>query len=161
MCKSTYPDRYGFPVVANPNAHGLPGLTPALPRGYLERLLLGNAGFGDDAQLEGISVEGERPVVLTSQPAIVGDPPTPEEIAAFMRKPWFIPVFGLGLGRSDALGFYRDLDELGAFDAQPGNFDFVKDRDGVILPIDLILVLLVRADADMQAALTATALGGA
>ena len=65
-----------------------------------------------------------------------------------MRKLWFRPLTGAELGGPRALGFYRDLDEVAAFDAHPGNF--VKDQDGVILPIDLILV---RADTAMQSPL--------
>ena len=44
--------------------------------------------------------------------------------------------------------FYRDFDELAVFDAHPGNF--VKDTEGVMLPIDLILV---RAEPALQTAL--------
>ena len=68
----------------------------------------------------------------------------------FMRKLWFQPLTGLSLGRPGALSFYRDLDEVAAFDAHPGNF--VKDEDGHVLPIDLILV---RADEPLQKALQA------
>ncbi len=70
------------------------------------------------------------------------------EIQDFMRQLWFQPLVGLHLGNPAALAFYRALDEVAAFDAHPANL--VKDHDGVILPIDLILV---RADAALQHAL--------
>ena len=68
-------------------------------------------------------------------------------MSTFMAKLWFTPLTGLSLGRPGALAFYRDLDEVAAFDAHPGNF--VKDDNGVVLPIDLILL---RADEAMQKA---------
>ena len=65
----------------------------------------------------------------------------------FMSKLWFQPLRGLALGRPGALAFYRDLDEVAAFDAHPGNF--VKDENGVVLPIDLVLL---RASDELQEA---------
>lgn len=79
---------------------------------------------------------------------MLGGPVTRPEMLAFMAKLWFQPLTGLSLGRPGALAFYRDLDEIAAFDAHPGNF--VKDDNGVVLPIDLILV---RADEPLQKAL--------
>lgn len=73
---------------------------------------------------------------------------TKEEISTFMSRLWFDPVPGVSLGRPGARAFYRDLDEVAAFDAHPGNF--VKDESGVILPIDLVLV---RAGEALQTAL--------
>jgi hypothetical protein len=69
---------------------------------------------------------------------------------AFMSKLWFQPLRGLSLGRPGALAFYRDLDEVAAFDAHPGNF--VKDDNGVVLPIDLVLL---RAEEELQKAFKA------
>ena len=71
------------------------------------------------------------------------------------RKTWeslparFRPLPGLHLGNPGALAFYRDLDELAVFDAHPANS--VRDTEGVLLPIDLILV---RAEPPLQAALS-------
>ena len=87
---------------------------------------------------------------MTSQSNVTGGTVTAEEIFEFMRRLWFQPLRGLILGNPGALAFYRDLDEVAAFDAHPANF--VKDRQGIILPIDLILV---RADPALQTALTA------
>jgi len=79
---------------------------------------------------------------------MLGGPVSAEEMTAFMGKLWFKPLAGLSLGRPGALAFYRDFDETAAFDAHPGNF--VKDDNGVVLPIDLILL---RADGPLQKAL--------
>lgn len=78
---------------------------------------------------------------------MTGEAVTKEEIIEFMRRLWFAPLPGLSLGNPGALAFYRDLDQVAACDAHPGNF--VKDVNGVILPIDLILL---RADDELQKA---------
>lgn len=148
VAKATYPGRYGFTVVAGAATGWLPSLTKALPLEYLERLLLQNQVFGDQVELRGVSVESEKPVILTTQPALVGRPPQLADVAAFLTRLWFRPLAGLHLGNPGALAFYRDLDELAVFDAHPVNF--VQDTHGVVLPIDLILV---RADAALQAAI--------
>ena len=122
-------------------------LTNALPLEYLERLRLQNDLFADDIRLEGVALESEKLVIITSQPAILGSAVTDEEMLAFMRQLRFQPLAGLSLGRPGALAFYHDLDEVAAFDAHPGNF--VKDDNGVVLPIDLVMV---RADAALQMA---------
>ena len=69
-------------------------------------------------------------------------------VTEFMRHLGFQPWRGLSLGNPGALAFYRDLDEIAAFDAHPANF--VKDEQGNVLPIDLILV---RAEPALQGAL--------
>lgn len=93
-------------------------LTRGTPLDYFERLLLQNSLFGDSIQLEGLAGEESGTVVVTSQPNIEGDPVTADEMVAFMSRLWFQPLRGLSLGRPGALAFYRDLDEIAAFDAQ-------------------------------------------
>jgi hypothetical protein len=146
--KATHPGRCGFTVVCGEETGGEPELTNALPLEYLDRLLLQNQVFGDDLRLEGVATENGELVLISSQPVVLGSAVTAEEICAFMTKLWFAPLPDVSLGRPGALAFYRDLDEVAAFDAHPGNF--VKDDSGIILPIDLILV---RADARLQQAL--------
>ena len=148
--KVTHPGRCGFAVVSGAETGFEAELTGALPLEYLERLLPQNSLFGDRMALEGVAEEGGKLVVITSQPTMLGGPVTQAEMLTFMRKLWFQPLTGLTLGRPGALSFYRDLDEVAAFDAHPGNF--VKDEDGYVLPIDL---LLVRADEPLQKALQA------
>lgn len=146
--KATHPGRFGFTVIALPD--GSLELTGATPLEYLERLLLQNSLFGDHLRLEGVASESGKTVLLTSQPNIADEAVSDSEMSAFMAKLWFAPLRGLSLGRPGALAFYRDLDEVAAFDAHPGNF--VKDGNGVVLPIDLILL---RADAALQKAFAA------
>lgn len=138
--KATYPGRYGFTIVAGPV---YPGLAPALPGEYLERLHLSNTHFGDDVQLEGIAREDGALILFTSQPTVVGEAAPPEEIVAFMEQRRLRLLDDLALGHAGALCFYRDLDQLAVFDAHPANV--LKDERGVILPIDLIT--LVAGDA--------------
>jgi hypothetical protein len=145
--KATYPGQYGFTVVAGP---AYPGLSPALPLEYLERLELGNECFGDDWRLEGVGREEGRLVVFTSQTTVVGEAACPDEIIAFMEKRRLALLDGVALGHPGALSFYRDLDALAVFDAHPANV--LKDDNGVILPIDLILV---KADEALAAQLEA------
>lgn len=146
--KATHAGRFGFFVIALDD--GTAELTGATPLEYLERLRLQNELFTDDIRLLGVALEREQVVIVTSQEAICGGEVSRDEMLAFMAKLWFQPLHGLSLGRPGALAFYRDLDETGAFDAHPGNF--VKDDNGVVLPIDLILV---RADEPLQKALLA------
>lgn len=143
--KATHTGRFGFAVIALPD--GSLELTAATPLEYVERLLVQNSLFGDSIRLEGIATETGGTVILTSQPNIEGDSVTADEMLAFMSKLWFKPLRGLSLGRPGALAFYRDLDEVAAFDAHPGNF--VKDENGVVLPIDLVLL---RAGDELQEA---------
>ena len=144
--KATHAGRFGFFIIAL--ADGTAELTGATPLEYLERLQLQNQLFTDDIQLIGVALEREQVVIVTSQEAIRGEEVSAAEMLVFMAKLWFHPLHGLTLGRPGALAFYRDLDEAAAFDAHPGNF--VKDDNGVVLPIDLILV---RADELLQKAL--------
>ena len=146
--KATFPGSAGFSVIATGAASDQPDLTSALPLEYLERLLLQNQLFGDDILLEGIAVEAGKMVIISSQPVLIGEPASEAEIGGELAKLWFKPLQGLHLGRPGSLAFYRDLDEVAAFDAHPGNF--VKDTQGIVLPIDLILL---RADEELQKAL--------
>jgi len=144
--KATFPGKFGFSVILVPG--GLPDLTEATPLEYMERLLLQNTIFGDTVLLEGVAQEAGGTVIVTSQPHITGGAVSQEEIFDFMDRLWFRPLQCLQLGRPGSLAFYRDLDEVAAFDAHPGNF--VKDTEGIVLPIDLILL---RAGDELQKAL--------
>lgn len=146
--KTTYGGNFGFTVISNEATGGCPELTKSLPLEYLERLLLQNQIFGDDLILEAILAIEAEAAIVSSQPTLIGQPVATEEIEEFMRRLWFKPLHGLSLGNPGSLAFYRDLDEVVAFDAHTANF--VKDLDGAVLPIDLILV---RADQALQASL--------
>jgi hypothetical protein len=106
--KATHAGRFGFTVIAMHD--NTLELTSASPLEYLERLLLQNASFGDDVQLEGVILEKDSTVILTSQSNVNGSAVTAEEISLFMAQLWFQPL------------------------------PEVKDEKGMVLPIDLILV---------------------
>lgn len=115
-----------------------PDLTDALPSEYLIRLQLSNQHFGDDIRLEGIAELNGELMIITSQPTVIGERASNSDIIEFMEARWLKHLPGVSLGYKNSLSFYRDLDQLAAFDVHPGNI--LKDRIGVILPIDLILV---------------------
>jgi hypothetical protein len=133
--KATHSGHYGFTVIATP---GGPTLTKALPAEYLHRLLVSNRIFDDEVRLEGVAREADGMVIITSQPTVVGEGATREEMIAFFRALRFCLLPGFSAGYRGALSFYRDLDQVAVFDAHPANF--LKDRNGVILPIDGVVV---------------------
>ncbi|MFN0076623.1 MAG: hypothetical protein ACKVY0_09125 [Prosthecobacter sp.] len=133
--KATYPGRYGFTVIA---AMGAPTLTHALPAEYLERLLLSNRIFDDEVKLAGVTREAEGLVILTTQPTIVGTAASHDEMLDFFTSRRFAHLPGFCAGYKGSLSFYRDLDQVAVFDAHPANF--IRDRSGVILPIDGVVV---------------------
>ena len=147
--KATCAGSFGFSVINNEATAWQSELTRGLPLEYLERLLVANQLFGDDILLEAVSEEENGLVIVSSQPTLIGEPVSGDEITDFMGRLWFKLVPGLSLGNPGSLAFYRDLDEIAVFDAHPANF--VKDVNGVVLPIDLILV---RADEALQKALS-------
>ena len=133
--KATHPGRCGFTVIATP---GGPTLTNALPAEYLHRLRVSNRVFNDDVRLVGATREDDALVIVTSQPTIVGEGATEEEMRAFFAALRFRWIPGFSAGYRGALSFYRDLDQVAVFDAHPANF--LRDRSGLILPIDGVVV---------------------
>lgn len=145
--KATYPGQYGFTVIS---LNGQPTLTHALPAEYLARLLLSNRLFGDNFQLLGVTRETAGLAILSSQPAIVGDACSREEMTAYFAVRHFSAIPGLSVGNPGALAFYRDLDQTAAFDIHPGNL--LRDANGVVTPID---VIVLEADDELAASLEA------
>lgn len=130
--------------------NGQPTLTHALPAEYLERLLLANHTFDDDIRLLGVTRETEGLVLVTTQPTIVGEACSAEEMIGYFKARRFSQILGFAAGHRGSLSFYRDLDQIAVFDAHPANF--LRDRSGVILPIDAILL---RADEELGTSLEA------
>ena len=145
--KATYPGRYGFTVIL---VNGQPTLTHALPSEYLERLLLANQNFDDDIRLIGVTREAGGLVVVTTQPTIVGEACDAGEMIAYFEARRFSLLPRFSAGHRGSLSFYRDLDQIAVFDAHPANF--LRDRTGVILPIDAVLL---RVGEELAAALEA------
>lgn len=75
---------------------------------------------------------------MTSQPTIVGMGATEEEMMAYFLSLHFAWIRGYSAGYRGAMSFYRDLDQVAVFDAHPANF--LKDGQGIILPIDGVVV---------------------
>ena len=100
----------------------------ATPLEYLDRLLLANDIFGDDIALLGVLDAGSGMQVVTSQPTILGDPPEPEDIAAFMTALGFEVLPPLVVRNSGALSFLRERDGIAAFDCHAGNFFSARAR---------------------------------
>lgn len=144
--KATHVGHYGFTVIADGNE---PILTRALPGEYLHRLLLSNRIFLDCIELLGVTREPSGLVIITSQPTVVGAAATGEEMIAWFETRHFALLPNLSLGYSGGLSFYRDLDQLAAFDLHPANV--LRDRNGVIFPID---VVMVEADDELAALLS-------
>jgi hypothetical protein len=89
-----------------------PALRGATPLEYFERLLLQNEIFGDAVEFVGIIDKRQALQVVTSQPAIRGEPATPSEIAALMEALSFSPLPQVNLGRAGALSFLAPANEL-------------------------------------------------
>ena len=139
--KATYPGRYGFTVI---DVNGQLTLTHALPGEYLNRLLLANEIFDDDIRLNGVTRETDGLVILTTQPTVVGAACDREEMIAYFEARHFALIPDFSAGHRGSLSFYRDLDQIAVFDAHPANF--LRDRNGIILPIDAVLL---RADDNL------------
>ncbi len=150
--KATYAGRYGFTVIATP---GGPTLTSALPAEYLHRLLVSNRIFSDDVRLEGVTRDADGVVIVTSQPTIIGIGATEEEMMTYFLSLHFEWIRGYSAGYRGAMTFYRDLDQVAVFDAHPANF--LKDGQGIILPIDGVVVECDDALAAQMEALLSTA----
>ncbi len=118
--------------------NGQATLTYALPGEYLDRLLLANRVFDDDIQLVGVTHEAAGMVILTSQPTVVGDAATREEMMSYFTSRHFQLIPNFCAGYRGSLSFYRDLDQVAVFDAHPANF--LCDQNRVILPIDAVIV---------------------
>jgi hypothetical protein len=133
--KATHSGRCGFTVIATP---GGPTLTHALPSEYFQRLIVSNRIFSDDVRLVGLAREDDGMVIVTSQPTIVGEGATREDMIGFFEGLHFALMPGFSAGYRGALTFYRNLDQVAVFDAHPANF--LRDRSGIILPIDGVVV---------------------
>ena len=117
----------------------------ATPLEYLERLELQNDVFGDAIRLVALAVEAGGLAILTTQPFIRGGQATPEEILRAMIQMEFERVPGIPANAEDCFSFYRRADQVACFDAHTGNF--VRQSNGLIVPIDLVMV---RANAAMH-----------
>jgi hypothetical protein len=129
--KITLPGRYGqYPT---PRPDGTPGLRPATPLEYLDRLALSNRLFADDWLVEGLVESPAGPRIVTSQPVIVGERPDEAEIDAYMGA--------LGFQRMPGKSYFlNEESRIAVFDGHEGNF--LRGEEGQIFAIDVIPVPL-------------------
>ncbi|HWB02062.1 MAG TPA: hypothetical protein VG796_03495 [Verrucomicrobiales bacterium] len=121
------------------------GMGNATPLQYLDRLLQQNKVFSDDIVLEGVWIEADGLVILTSQRFIQGNPSTPGEILEVMDVLGFERIPGLPANSEDCFSFYDRRTRTAAFDAHTGNY--IRVSCGDVVPIDLVMV---RADDAMH-----------
>lgn len=114
-------------------------VVPATPLQYLERLALVNRYLGDGIHFLGVEIGPEKHTtrILTSQPHVTGEAPSPEILETFMVEQGFRRVH-----RAERLGAYNAMTfrakNLWLFDVRPQNFK-VKEIGGPVMPIDVIV----------------------
>ena len=102
-------------------------LWEASPLEYLERLRLHNLLVPSLNRFEGIVVQLDELIIVTSQPRFDIVPVTTGEIDA-----WFL---SLGFEKITSSGYYRSADNLGVFDAHDKNLIRFEDT---LIPFDVI-----------------------
>ncbi|MCB1209707.1 MAG: ATP-binding cassette domain-containing protein [Verrucomicrobiales bacterium] len=109
---------------------GIP--VPALPTEYLRRWQQHNELFADFAWLEGVMETPAGVCLVVGQQWIEGDVPTIENLDTVMGEWGF---------KTTALPecYYRASDGIAVMDCHNGNF--IKGRDGIVYPIDVIPVV--------------------
>lgn len=146
--KYTKPWRAGFTVILS---DAMPMLCSASPLEYLRRLALQNDLFSDDVRLVGIQYNAGSQCIVTQQPHVPGRAPKMDEMHDAL-----VGDYGFQQLNIPPMGYYKSKsyirDDLGLFDAHPANF--VKTRDGTIVPIDVILVRFAPAEAAILNGLT-------
>ena len=122
--KATIPEKQkGYGIALGSFTHG------ATPSEYLDRLALQNRIFDDDIRLERVVLKNGKPVIVTSQPAIAGSPPTQTAIDETMAAKGFEQLTS---------GAYYDAGEgLLIFDLFPKNA--LQAADGTIYPFDPVI----------------------
>lgn len=104
-------------------------LFPAAPSQYLSRLIEANRVFGDDTRLHAVIDDGSGLRVVTSQPNVVGEPVSEDEMREAFESANFKPI---GDG-----AFFRKSDNTAVFDM---NLKNAVKRNGVVLPIDGVVI---------------------
>lgn len=94
---------------------------------YLENLFACDALLEIDWRLEGVMEDAEGICLLTSQPFVIGEKATDEQIEAYFN--------GQGFIKQRENTFHRKLDGLTIADARPDNI--LRNASGTIFPIDI------------------------
>ena len=101
----------------------------ATPSEYLDRLALQNDVFFDDIQLERVVLRNQKPIIVTSQPAIKGVSPSQTELDELMA--------GKGYEKLAEGAYYDSKAGLLIFDLFPRNA--IKAENNQIFPIDPVI----------------------
>ena len=110
----------------------------ATPAEYLDRLDLQNKIFNDDIRLERVVVKNGQPLIITSQPAIKGKPPTQAAIDDLMAEKKFEKLI--------SGAYYDSGNGYLVFDLFPKNA--MQAADGVIYPFDPVIQRITPDFAD-------------
>jgi hypothetical protein len=132
--KFTKPDGCGLMVDF---ADGQPLLLPGTPLQYLKRLSLQNSFWGDDLRLEGVQILVPGARIITTQPDVKGEAPSPDFLHDYLCG-----EFGFRKLKIAPMGYYKSHSYLhgrfAMFDVHPANF--VQVSTNLILPIDVIMM---------------------
>lgn len=123
----------GYGIALGSNCRG------ATPSEYLDRLSLQNRLFGDDIRLEWIVNVSGCPVIVTSQPALVGREAEKAEIVELMHRKRYEML---------AEGAFYDGNGLLVFDLFPRNVIQVGQSTEEIYPIDPVIQRVTPEFAD-------------
>ncbi len=130
--KFTKPWSSGYAINLSGNE---PMLLPARPLQYLERLRLQNRFFGDCIRFFGITADPKGRRIVISQPDIIGQPPTWEELDMWFLRQGYAKLNVKCLGGYDSVAYAGH--GVAVFDVRPVNA--VITASGVLLPIDVMM----------------------
>lgn len=107
------------------------------PLQYLKRLRLQNSFWKDDIRLEGVQILVPGARILTNQPDVKGEAPSPDFLHDYLCG-----EFGFRKLNIAPMGYYKSHSYLqgrfAMFDVHPANF--VQVSASLILPIDVIMM---------------------
>lgn len=140
VIKHTVPGKFGVTLDGIKAPFGsYSELREGTPEEYVRRLDAANKVFGDDMRVEGVSRTAGGVSLVTSQRFITGEAPTQKQIDGFLAKAGFARVPGKNVG-SDYLAdktWYHAQSGYLVADTKPDNF--VRSKDGLLHPIDVIV----------------------
>jgi len=141
--KATWPDHFGMKVIHLPHEE-----PKASPIHYLERWDLHNKILGDSVDFLGAIYTPQGLRMIISQPAILGEPSTDEQINAFfLQKGWD------KIEINSDIAYYDKSEQVLVSDTHKGNIVLVDS--GLLIPIDLRVQKLKPLTIDLVKSLLA------